>query len=487
MNVKARFGALACALIISAVGASTAAAAPASLLLPQGPAFAVLGHSCGGIQEKAYATGFDATSGYPTGDVYLSTRCGGSGRGGGYHTTTYAAWAGVSWDFTATAISYSVLATAPAVDPAFSAFDAHGNQVYNQSGSAFLVLAAGFVPAPTVSAVTPASGPATGGTKITIAGTGLTGATGVSFGGAAAASFTVNSATSITATSPAASAGTVDVTVTSPGGTSAASGSDSFTFVGVPSVSSVSPNSGPVYGGTAVTITGTHLGAATAVSFGGTAVGFEVDSDTSITAYSPAAEATDTVHVTVTSVGGRSARTAADRFTYVAPSAPSVTSVSPSLGPEDGGTWVLITGTSLTTATEVDFGGVPTYFAVDSDTSLEAWSPAGVGTVDVTVATLGGTSATSADDQFTYVPAPSVTGVSPNAGPVDGGTLVTITGAGFTDAIEVDFGGVPADFVVDSDGAIEALSPAGDGTADVTVTTLAGTSAASPDDQFTYG
>ena len=44
-------------------------------------------------------TGFDTTSGYPTGDVHLQTRCGGSGRGGGYHTTTYTAWAGATWDF----------------------------------------------------------------------------------------------------------------------------------------------------------------------------------------------------------------------------------------------------------------------------------------------------------------------------------------------------------------------------------------------------
>ncbi len=487
MSVKARLSALGCALIISAVGAASASAAPLSLLLPQGPAFAVLGHSCGGIQEKAYATGFDTSSGSPTGAVYLSTRCGGSGRGGGYHTTTYTAWAGVSWDFTAAVTSYAGLSTAPAVDPAFSAFDAFGNQVYNQSGSAFLVLAPWFVPAPMVTALSTTSGPVAGGTKVTITGTGLTGATGVSFGGTAAASFTVDGATSITATAPAAGAGTVDVKVTTAGGTSATSAGDQFTFVAVPSVSSLSPSSGPVYGGTAVTITGAHLAGATAVSFGGTAVGFEVDSDTSITAYSPGAEATDTVHVTVTTAGGKSARTAADRFTYVAPAPPTVTSISPNLGPEDGGTWVTIAGASLTDATEVDFGGVPAYFAVDSDTSIEAWSPPGIGTVDVTVTTLGGTSATSAGDQFTFVPAPTVTGVSPNAGPVDGGTLVTITGAGFTDAVEVDFGGGPADFVIDNDGSIEAVAPAGAGTVDVTVATLDGTSAASPDDQFTYG
>src|SRR5882762_3904774 len=66
--------------------------AAVALRLPQSTAFSILGHSCGGIQEKAYVTGFAPTTGYPTGYVYMQTRCGGSGRGGGYHVTTYSAW-----------------------------------------------------------------------------------------------------------------------------------------------------------------------------------------------------------------------------------------------------------------------------------------------------------------------------------------------------------------------------------------------------------
>ena len=88
-------------------GTSTSAAL---LLLSQSTAFAILGHSCGGIQEKAYATGFDSVSGLPTGDVYIQTRCGGSGRGGGYHTTTYSAWVGATWDFSGNVVSSAKLA-----------------------------------------------------------------------------------------------------------------------------------------------------------------------------------------------------------------------------------------------------------------------------------------------------------------------------------------------------------------------------------------
>jgi hypothetical protein len=129
MNGKSLLGALACALIIPAMVATTALAAT-SLLLPQGTAFSMLGHSCGGIQEQAFATGFDA-SGYPTGDVYMQTRCGGSGRGGGYHVTVYSAWASATWDFAGGVRSSAKLAAAPSVSPTFSATDANGDQLYN--------------------------------------------------------------------------------------------------------------------------------------------------------------------------------------------------------------------------------------------------------------------------------------------------------------------------------------------------------------------
>ena len=65
---------------------------------------------------------------------------------------------------------------------------------------------------------------------MTITGTGFTGATTVDFGTTSATSFAVVSSTSITAMSPEESAGTVDVTVTTSGGTSAVSIADQFTF-----------------------------------------------------------------------------------------------------------------------------------------------------------------------------------------------------------------------------------------------------------------
>jgi hypothetical protein len=82
---------------------------------------------------------------------------------------------------------------------------------------------------------------------------------------------------------------------------------------------------------------------------------------------------------------------------------PIVSGVSPSAGPQAGGTSVTITGSGFTSATAVDFGaGNPAPFNVISDTEIDATSPPGSGTVDVSVISPGGTSSTSGADQFTY-------------------------------------------------------------------------------------
>jgi hypothetical protein len=169
---------------------------------------------------------------------------------------------------------------------------------------------------PLVSGITPTSGPAAGGTSVTLTGSGFTGATSVSFGATADATFTVDSDTQITATSPAGSSGTVDVTVTTAGGTSVTSSNDLFTYIPFPVVSSVTPPSGSANGGTTVTITGSGFTGATSVSFGSTTTSnFRVDTDAQITVVSPAGSS-GTVDVTVTTAGGTSATSSNDLFTY---------------------------------------------------------------------------------------------------------------------------------------------------------------------------
>jgi IPT/TIG domain len=255
-------------------------------------------------------------------------------------------------------------------------------------------------PAPTITAngVSPNTGSTSGGTSVTITGSGFTGVTtGVTFGGTAA-SFTVNNSSQITATTPAHTAGSVDVAVITGAGTATASAA--FTYVPPPTVTGIAPNKGSTAGGTSVVITGTNFTGATLVNFGTGSASFTVNSATQITATSPGANA-GAVDVTVTAPVGTSATSAADRFAYFPP--PTVTSIAPNNGPIVGATAVTITGANFTGATAVKFGSNSASFTVTSATQIAANSPAGsAGTVDVTVTTPGGTSATSASDQFSY-------------------------------------------------------------------------------------
>src|SRR5262249_22438242 len=116
-------------------------------------------------------------------------------------------------------------------------------------------------PAPTVTNINPNTGPTSGGSSVTITGTNFSGATAVSFGSNAAGSFTVNSATQITATSPAGS-GTVDVTVTNKNGTSATSSADRFTYGPVAGTTTLSPSPNPTPLGQPVHIAATETGLA---------------------------------------------------------------------------------------------------------------------------------------------------------------------------------------------------------------------------------
>jgi uncharacterized membrane protein len=341
-----------------------------------------------------------------------------------------------------------------------------------------------------VSAITPNSGPTTGGTTVTITGANFTGATAVNFGNTAATGFTFTSSTSLTAVSPAGSAGTVDVTVTNAGGTSSTVAGDQFTYVAAPSISSITPIAGPTAGGTSVVISGSNLSGASAVSFGSSgAASFTVNSSSSITATSASA-AVGTVNVTVTTAGGTSATGISDQFTYIG--LPTVTAVTPGAGPL-AGTSVAITGTNLSAVTAVYFGTTAaTHFTVSSATSITATAPAeAAGSVDVTVASAGGTSATSTADQFTYTAAPAVSSISPNAGlagSAGGGESVVITGANLSGATAVMFGSTAATaFIVNSGTKVTATDPIESaGTVNVTVTTPGGTSTTVAGDQFTY-
>ena len=265
-------------------------------------------------------------------------------------------------------------------------------------------------------------------------------------------------------------------------------------FVG-PAVTLLNPTSGPVAGGTQVTITGTGFVGVSAVTFGGSAAtGITVNSVTQITATAPA-HAAGLVDVRVATPAGTSANTLADDYTYVSPAGPTVTALNPTSGPAAGGNQVVITGTNLTGATAVVFGTTTLIsgFTVDSATQITVTAaPAGTGTVDVRVATPAGTSANTAVDDYTYLsPAgPTVTALNPTSGSVAGGNQVVITGTNLTGATVVTFGAasLTSGFTVNSATQITVASAPthAAGTVDVIVTTPAGASANTAADDYTY-
>ena len=453
-----------------------------------------------------------------------------------------------------------------------------------------------------------------------MSGTGFAAGATVKFGSASATGVTVASATSLTATAPAGT-GTQDITVTDSAGTSAVTAADRFTYQSAvpnpPTVTAVSPSSGPSAGGTQVTVSGTGFAAGATVKFGSaSATGVTVASATSLTATAPAG--TGTQDITVTDTAGTSAVTAADRFTYqsVGPAQAIVETYSASsetygnnsiaadptgigdlvilsmqlhtpsisisnvtggnvgqwsraVSYNNAGTdtlhyevwWGISTGTgssnvqvtySASTAnwpielisTSYSTGSPATWASIASggtsgpSSTLVTWPALRSSTggsqiywgaseeesTGTSTSTPGFSSERTANvncflfngtlnPSTTYAPtcgeapanvstavgvifsasasivsaSPTVTAVSPSGGPSTGGTQVTVSGTGFAAGATVKFGSASATGVtVASATSLTATAPAGTGTQDITVTDTAGTSAVTAADQFVY-
>jgi IPT/TIG domain len=346
-------------------------------------------------------------------------------------------------------------------------------------------------PVPAVSSLSPSAGPTAGGTSVTITGTGFTDTPGsptVDFGTTPASGVAVVSPTEISATSPTASQGSVDVRVDDPYGTSAAVPEDTFTYVAPPSIaaSGISPDSGPTGGGTTVTIMGAGFspaGGTPTVDFGsGASPIVRVVTPNEITAASPP-RAAGQVPVAVTDAGGTSN---SEPFTYVvpAPGAPSIDrgGVSPSAGPTSGGTTVALTGSGFPTTgatPTVEFGTTPaTGVKVASPSELTAVSPSGAaGAVEVSVSDREGT---SNGEPFTYetghTTRPTVSGITPTSGTPAGGNTIEIVGSNLCHTVSIRFGQNHAS-QWNVNGACTQLNvavPGGSGTVPVSLTTDAG-------------
>jgi hypothetical protein len=346
--------------------------------------------------------------------------------------------------------------------------------VTSPGGTGTLVGGFTYYLAPTVTSINPNQGPTAGGTKVTIVGTKFVpGFTSVSIGGVAA-TVTGCIITEVYATTGVHGAATVNVDVTTPGGTGTLV--NGYTYVAPPTITSVAPSQGPVATETAVAVHGSGYTltapCVVLVRFGGApASNVVVVSDTELTCKTPALPVEGPVTVEVETPGGLDVLP--DGYEYMDP--PDITSVSPNKGTTAGGTPVTINGNDLAGATSATFDGLPATITGGTDTEVYCTTPAHPAPmlVDVAVTTAWGSD--TAVGAYEYVTGPVVTSVTPSSGPSTGSTNVTIAGSNLTGATGADFGGSAAAITGGNDSEVYCTtSPHPPAIVNVTVTTPGG-------------
>lgn len=242
-----------------------------------------------------------------------------------------------------------------------------------------------------------------------------------------------------------------------------------------PLISGLDPRAGPPTGNTSVTITGSGFTGATAVSFGGTlATSYTIDADSQITATSPAHPA-GTVDVTVTTNNGSGAGGAADRFTYLNATGPTITSLQPtSTVTNSGAQYITVNGAGFVNGDTILWNGSSLTTNYVSSTQVVAQisefddSFAVPGTDYISVSTPGG--AVSNQLPFTVtLPSPqpdsrpAITSVEPATIPANSNaTQITITGKNFDNDAVVFWNGADLSSTVVNSTTIKASISASD-------------------------
>lgn len=290
---------------------------------------------------------------------------------------------------------------------------------------------------PTITTVSPSSGVTLGGTQLTITGTDFEPGALVYIANTPATGVVVVSSTRIIATSPRSSTGAANVLVTNKDGGAVTLNSGFFyTDVSIVlSLTSIDTVTGPIRGGTRVNLIGTGFSGST-VLFGNTpAQSVLVQGPSSISLRTPPG-LPGPVTVTVKNGDGTVA-TLPNAFTYDS-SGLEVSSLSQLGGVAAGGVLLRIFGNGFAPNSRVSFGTIPaTDVVVVNPTLIFVTTPVSTpGTVAVTVTTPSGASATL-PSAFTFratstAAGLAISGLSPAGGSAVGGTVVTITGNGFS-------------------------------------------------------
>jgi hypothetical protein len=262
-----------------------------------------------------------------------------------------------------------------------------------------------------------------------------------------------------------------------------------------PTVAQIAPTTGSTAGGTSVTINGANFTSNATVTFGAAAAASTtVTSSTSIVAVTPPSANPGPVPVIVRNGDGQSVSFSS--FTYTLP-APSINSVSPATGATSGGTTFTISGSGFVAGATVTVGGhAAGEVNVASATTITALSPLGPAsgetpllTQDVVVINPDGTHITKAGGFTYFVPALSVSTVSPSMGLPAGGNDVTISGVGMNSAVVsgVTFGGVAATNVRVIDAVTLRVTAPAHAAGAVNVAVTVGASTVTVANGYTYG
>ncbi|XP_054766411.2 fibrocystin-L-like [Lytechinus pictus] len=295
---------------------------------------------------------------------------------------------------------------------------------------------------PTLSSITPSSGSANAGTSVVIIGTGFSdnvGENNVTIGGADC-TITDANATRIECDVGPAQGGVYNISVIVDGKGSASLPTGGVEFEYDFDVTSITPDEGSAAGGTEVTISGYGLGGDNDIEVAIGSNDCEVVSSSYdeivcvivIEASSRRRRRSTTDADIVISIEGVSALTVSNGFTFDTSLTPTVTSLSPTTSSVVGGDDLTISGSAFgSSGASVMIGSASCEVTDQSDSSITCVLPANVPgeyEVDVEIESIG-LADTSAIDPFSYVL--DVTGMFPSSGSVQGGTEVTLTGAGF--------------------------------------------------------
>ena len=297
-------------------------------------------------------------------------------------------------------------------------------------------------PPPAPTAVNPTFGRSSGGTTVTIYGSGFQPGASVTFGGSPADDVDVVDPNTITVMmTPPHEPGLVTIVVTNPDERSGQL-ENAYTFNGPPMVTAVTPPTGSTNGGTSVAISGGGFRPGAIVYFGDMQLNDIVFVSGALMTAATFGHPEGTVNVTVVNPDSQEG-TLTNGFHFAPP--PSIGWIEPAAGPASGGTAVTIHGSGFQSGATIAFGGAQaTDVVAFGGTVLSAITPPHlVGVVDVVVTNPDGQSETLFAG-YTYAAPPVITSLTPQAGPSAGGTSVTIAGSGFQEGATVSFGGAPA-------------------------------------------